>query len=72
MSEIKNILVLGGAGFLGINFLEELLHGQASKNYNITVFSRSRTALLDKMIEGHKNVKVVTGNYRNINEVEVK
>jgi len=70
LSEIKNILILGGSGFLGLNFLEELLHGKDPSRYNITVFTKSPSPLLEKIIMKFPNVKTFTGNYRNPEEVE--
>ena len=69
MSEVKNILVLGGGGFLGFNFLEEIISTDTSKKYNITVFAKSHSELLDKLAATNSNVKIVRGNYRNINEI---
>lgn len=70
MKNIKNILILGGGGFIGTNFVEELIGSGISKSTNITVMYKSVSLPLNKLVSDQANIKLIQGNYRNINDLE--
>ncbi len=67
----NNILVAGGAGFIGINFVE--YWSQNYKNDNIIVFDNltysSNKIFLSELIKKNKNIKFEKGNILNKNKV---
>ena len=67
----NNILVAGGAGFIGINFVE--YWSQNYKNDNIIVFDNltysSNKIFLSELIKKNKNIKFEKENILNKNKV---
>ena len=61
----KNILLLGGFGFIGLNLIEEFIQ---SDQYNIIVFSAKNTPA-DRM-DIFKDVKIYLGDFNNENDLE--
>ena len=62
----KNILITGGYGFIGTNFVKHLLK---SSDYNITVFDKLTYASNIKNLE-KENIKFIKGDLYNKNDVK--
>lgn len=65
MSKKKNILLLGGLGFIGSNLIEEFLRND---QYNIIAFSLKETAA--DRINLFKNIKIYLGDFGSKNDLE--
>lgn len=51
----KNILVIGGAGYIGSSCVNELVKG----NYNVTVLDNLSTGQIDKVNDKAKTINMV-------------
>ena len=56
---MQNIIVTGGAGFIGTNLIIELLKDKNNKILNIDKFSYCSNSYLIKKKENFKNIKTV-------------
>lgn len=63
MNNAKHILVLGGSGFIALNFIDELIHSGRSEEMKISVLTRSHSADLSKLCKDHPNIQIHTGDY---------
>lgn len=61
-----NVLVTGGAGFIGSNLVKELL----KTNNNVTVLDNLSSGHLSNL-EGYLGLKIIEGDVRNVNDVEL-
>ena len=64
MNEIKKILVIGGAGYVGTNLVTELL----KNNYHVTVYDLMIYG--NKLPEGKSNLKTIKGDVRDQRKLE--
>ena len=64
-TEMTNILVTGGTGFLGSNLVKRLVY---EKN-NVTVFDNDFRGSI-RNLENNQNLKLIKGDIRNLNQVK--